>query len=206
MTGVANPGPRINQRSLQFYGRRLYEAGRPHGVFVESINSLVSFKPVLRRQLQPSWDVAFACVRKESPQHHIAMPWQILAAMLTVALGWGWYEVAGILSLGWGALLQTSEMTGALRKHLLLPSDTMKSNSFCLLSLQEPKTSFTAARHQTAKLDFGDLVRVCELAFNDKAPFQRLWPLFVPHFQTAVQRPPWCSEFAHIWSEWLQIA
>ena len=53
---------------LQLYGRRLYEAGRPYGVFVESINSLVSFRPVLRRQLQPAWDVAFAWVREERPQ------------------------------------------------------------------------------------------------------------------------------------------
>lgn len=158
---------------LQQYGRRLYEAGRPYGVFVGSINGLVSFKPVLRRQLQPSWDVPFPWVREERPQHHIAMPWQILAA-----------EVAGILSLGWRALLRTSEMTGALRKRLLLPSDTMKSNDFCLLSLQEPKTHSTAAaRHQTAKLDIGDLVRVCELSFRDKAPFQRLWPFYSHTFR-----------------------
>ena len=168
---------------LQLYGRRLYDAGRPYGVFVESINSIVSYKPVLRRQLQPAWDVAFAWVREERPTHHIAMPWQILLAMISVSLAWGWHEVAGILSLGWGALLRTSEMTSAVRRDLLLPSDTLRSNDFCLLGLSEPKTRFVAARHQTAKLDIGDLVRVCELAFRDKAPFQKLWPFSAHTFR-----------------------
>lgn len=168
---------------LQLYGRRLYEAGRPYGVFVESINSIVSHRPVLRRQLQPAWDVAFAWVREERPQHHTAMPWQILLAMLTVAVSWGWHEVAGALSLGWGALLRTSEMTGALRRDILLPSDTMNSYEFCLLGLREPKTRFVAARHQTAKLDIGDLVRVCELSFKNKQPHQRLWPFSAHTFR-----------------------
>ena len=74
-------------------------------------------------------------------------------------------------------------MTSAVRRDLLLPSDTLRSNDFCLLGLSEPKTRFVAARHQTAKLDIGDLVRVCELAFRDKAPFQKLWPFSAHTFR-----------------------
>lgn len=120
---------------------------------------------------------------KKDRNHHTAMPWQILLAMLAVSLSWGRHEVAGVLSLGWGALLRTSEMTGALRRDILLPSDTMNSNNFCLLGLREPKTRFVAARHQTAKLDIGDLVRVCELSFHDKLPHQRLWPFSAHTFR-----------------------
>ena len=124
---------------LQMYGRRLYDAGKTYNIYVESVNSIASFKPVLKRQLQPAWDLAFAWVREERPIHHIAMPWQVLLAMLSVALGWGWLEMAGLLALGWGALLRTSEMTNSLRKDLLLPSDTLGANKFALLSLLEPK-------------------------------------------------------------------
>ena len=157
------------------YGRRLYDAGKTYNIYVESVNSIASFKPVLKRQLQPAWDLAFAWVREERPIHHIAMPWQVLLAMLSVALGWGWLEMAGLLALGWGALLRTSEMTNSLRKDLLLPSDTLGANKFALLSLLEPKTRFVAARHQSAKLDIGDLLAVVEMAFADFKPRQKLW-------------------------------
>ena len=160
---------------LQMYGRRLYDAGKTYNIYVESVNSIASFKPVLKRQLQPAWDLAFAWVREERPIHHIAMPWQVLLAMLSVALGWGWLEMAGLLALGWGALLRTSEMTNSLRKDLLLPSDTLGTNKFALLSLLEPKTRFVAARHQSAKLDIGDLLAVVEMAFADFKPHQKLW-------------------------------
>lgn len=163
-------------RVLQLFGRRLYEAGKPYSAYIESINSIVSYRPVLRRQLQPAWDLVFAWVRGERPVHHLATPWQILPTMLSVALAWGWVEVAGVLSLRWGALLRTSQMTGAFRKDLLLPSDTLGTNNFLLLSLQEPKTRFVAARHQYAKCDIGDLVRVCELAFKDTPRMSKIWP------------------------------
>eukprot|EP00438_Fugacium_kawagutii_P008843 Skav208543 [mRNA] locus=scaffold1216:345043:345663:+ [translate_table: standard] len=81
-----------------------------------------------------------------------------------------------MLCLTWGALLRVGEFTGACRKDLLLPADTNFTNSFALLSLKEPKTRFTAARHQSAKLDIEDLLQVVHLAFYRLQPWQRLWP------------------------------
>ena len=104
------------------------------------------------------------------------MPAQVLLALLTVALMWGWDRVAGVLGLGWGALLRAGELITALRSQLLLPSDVFFSSNFCLFSILEPKTRFTAARHQSAKLDASDLVALAELSFADLTPVQRLWP------------------------------
>ncbi|CAK9087745.1 Uncharacterized protein SCF082_LOCUS41530 [Durusdinium trenchii] len=166
---------KINEILLA-YGRRLYEAGKTYSHYVETINSVASFKPIWRRQLQASWDMAFSWVREERPVHHIAMPFQILLAMLSIALSWGWLNVAGLLALGWGALLRTSEMTHALRSDLLLPSDTFFSNRYALLALREPKTRFVSARHQSAKLDIPDLLSLVETAFQQLEGHQRLWP------------------------------
>ena len=79
--------------------------------------------------------------------HHVCMPAQVLLALLTVALMWGWDRVAGCLGLGWGALLRAGELISATRSQLLLPSDVFFSANFCLISILEPKTRFTAARH-----------------------------------------------------------
>ena len=114
-------------------------------------------------------------MRDEPSAHHIAMPWQVLLACLSVCLTWGWLDVAGMFALSWGALLRVGEFLQAVRKDLLLPCDTNYTNNFALLSLKEPKTRFTAARHQSAKLDIPDLLQVAHLAFSRLQPHQRLW-------------------------------
>lgn len=142
----------------------------------------------MRRQLQRSWDLAFAWVRDEGPIHHLSTPWQILLAMVSLSITWGWIDVAGLMRLGFGALLRTGEMTGALRKDLLLPADTLHTNDFALLSLQEPKTRCVAARHQRAKLDIEDLLAVVVVAFQHLQPHQRLWGYSAQTFRGRLQQ------------------
>jgi len=103
---------------LSAYGKALYAAGRPYGHFAETINSVVSQRPVLRRNLQQAWDYAFAWVRAEPPTHHLACPWQVLLAIISTALLWGWTKVAGVCALyalegssEWVKSLTHSDMT-----------------------------------------------------------------------------------------------
>eukprot|EP00435_Cladocopium_sp_Y103_P013731 s39_g3.t1 len=152
-------------KHLVRYGRSLYMVGRPYNHYAETINAITAKKLVIRRQMQEAWNFAFAWVREEPPVHHVAMPWQVLLACISTCLVWGWVDMAGMFALTWGSLLRVGEFTGALRRDLLLPCDTNNTNSFALLSLREPKTRFTAARHQCAKLDIPDLLHVVHLAF-----------------------------------------
>ena len=162
---------------LSSYGRALYTAGRPYGHFAETINSVVSQRPVLRRNLQQAWDYAFAWVRAEPPTHHLACPWQVLLAIISTALAWGWTKVAGMCALCFGGILRTGEALNACRFDLLLPEDTYGTNHYALLSISEPKTRFSAARHQSSKIDSPDLLRVLTLAFSSLPPQARLWPM-----------------------------
>ena len=148
--------PQLMDQSLQFveelnalllrYGKLLYESGRPYGHYSETINAVVSKKAVLRRNLQMAWDYAFAWVKAEPPV------WQVLLALVSLALMWGWTTEAGILSLTWGGLLRAGEAVNALRKDLLLPEHTRFTNKFVLLAISEPKTRFTGARHHWRRL------------------------------------------------------
>ena len=173
-----NISPRIDElnKNLVRYGRALYASGRPYNHFAETINAVASLKPAVRRQLQEAWNLAFAWQRDEPSVHHIAMPWQILLGAISTCFFWGWLDMAGMLALSWGALLRVGEFLQATRRDLLLPVDTNYTNKFALLALREPKTRFTAARHQSAKLDIPDLLRVVHLAFAHLQPWQRLWP------------------------------
>ena len=165
----------INELLVKF-GRVLYAIGRPYNHYAETINTVAARKPIVRRQLQEAWNLAYAWVRDEPSVHHIALPWQILLAAISLCFTWGWIDLAGMLALSFGALLRVGEFTGAIRRDLLLPVDTGYTNQFALLSLREPKTRFTAARHQCAKLDVPDLLRVVHIAFSRLLPHQKLWP------------------------------
>lgn len=161
---------------LASFGGGGYQAGRPSGHYSETINAVVSQKAILRWHLQPAWDVAYSWMRNEPPSHHTAMPWQVLLALLSTAILWGWIREAGVLALAFGGLLRARECLDAVRRDLLLPSDTRYSNSFILLALDEAKTRFSAARHQCAKLDSPDLVLLVILAFEGLSPNEKIWP------------------------------
>ena len=162
---------------LSSYGRALYASGRPYGHFAETINAVVSRRPVLRRNLQQAWDYAFAWVRSEPPTHHLACPWQVLLAIVATALTWGWTKVAGMCALCFGGVLRTGEALSACRYDLLLPEDTYGTNHYAVIAISEPKTRFSAARHQSTKIDSPDLLRVITLAFSKLPPHAKLWPM-----------------------------
>lgn len=161
---------------LARYGRLLYDAGKSYNTYAELLNSVTSWKPAIRRLLQGAWDLGYSWKRLEPGEHHVAMPPQVLLGMLTTAIYWGWLRFAGCLAIGLAGLLRPGEILAATRGDLLLPSDCGNTINHALLSIQEPKSRFTNARHQTAKIDIQDMLEVCELAFQRLSPLQRLWP------------------------------
>ena len=161
---------------LARYGRLLYDAGKTYNSYAELLNSITSWKPAIRRLLQGAWDLGYSWKRLEPGEHHVAMPPQILLGMITTAIYWGWIRCAGCLAIGFAGLLRPGEILAATRADLLLPADCGYTINHALLSIREPKSRFTNARHQTAKIDIQDMLAVCELAFQNLAPLQRLWP------------------------------
>ncbi|CAE7795115.1 unnamed protein product [Symbiodinium sp. CCMP2592] len=186
--GLFDEGPFVDVDSINAvlakFGRELYAAGRPYSHFSETVNALASRLPKVRRLLQPAWDVAFQWQRMEPHVHHQAMPWQILLALLASALCWGWLDVAGILALAWGGLARIGEVFAAKRGDLVLPEDTGESSGYILLSVKEPKTRNTAARHQALRLDQPQLVELVALAFRRMVPLHKLWPMSPSSFRS----------------------
>ena len=64
----------------------------------------------------------------------------------------------------------------AARQDLILPSDVGFSIAYGLLQIAEPKTRYRAARHQIAKIDQPQLLKVVQIAFQNLDPRFRLWP------------------------------
>lgn len=161
---------------LELYGRELFRAGRPYNHFAETLNAISSRRPRLRKNLQQAWNLAMTWLREEPGSHHVALPWQGIVAVISTAFCWGWIQVAGILALSWGGVTRIGEAVSASRADLLLPSDFGWTINYVLLQISEPKTRFRAARHQVAKLDQPQLVKVVELAFRNFCKADFLWP------------------------------
>lgn len=169
------------------FGRALYQAGKPYNQFAETINSLTTKKPAVRRLMQGAWDVAFSWLHSEPGSHHVAMPWQVLLAVISVSLAWGWTLFAGSLALAWGALLRPGELFASHRADLPLPRDVDFTICYGLLAIREPKTRRTGARHQAAKLNVPDLLEIVDFCFGNLAPSARIWPWSVQTFRTRLR-------------------
>ena len=158
------------------FGRELHRVGKTYNQYAETLNELSSRKPQIRRFLQTAWDLGYSWKRSEPSIHHVAMPAMVLLGALSVCISWGWIRLAGSFALMWGGLLRPGELCKATRKDLLLPCDLGWTIPFCILSIGEPKTRYSSARHQSAKVDMADLVAIIGLAFGELRPHHKLWP------------------------------
>lgn len=102
------------------------------------------------------------------------MPGPVALAVLATSMLWGWTQFAGVFALMWAGLLRPGDLLAATRADLLLPSDGDETLPFGLLSIRDPKTRVSNARHQTAKLDMPDMLRIIELFLGPLPPHQRL--------------------------------
>eukprot|EP00438_Fugacium_kawagutii_P016043 Skav232582 [mRNA] locus=scaffold932:80382:86688:- [translate_table: standard] len=175
---VTNP-PNLDEinKILVDFGRWLFREGKPYYHYSETINAISSRRPVLRRSLQQAWDLAFMWGSFEPTEHHVGMPFQVLLAMLSLMLVWGWKTEAACIALSWGALLRIGEVFQAVREDLILPSDVSGSISYILIRIREPKTRFRSAKHQCGKMEQPDLMEVVELGFAHLKKGEPLWPL-----------------------------
>ena len=93
-------------RWLVAYGQEMFVNGKAYGTFSETINAIGAARPLIRKQLAPVWDLAFAWLADEPHQHHPALPLSVLLSVLTTCLWWGWPLEAAIFALAWNGILR----------------------------------------------------------------------------------------------------
>ena len=157
------------------YGRELFAAGKSYSRYSETINAIGSSRPIVKRHLTEAWDLAFAWLQDEPHQHHPALPLSILVSIVTVCLLWGWPVEGAIFAMTWNGLLRIGEVLDACRRDLILPTDSAPGQSHVLLRIREPKTRGRGARHQSARIDPIDVVRLVSEVFRFHTPDEKLW-------------------------------
>lgn len=162
---------------LCVYGNELFRSGKAYGIFAETINSVASARPQIRKQLAAAWDLAFSWLHDEPFGHHPAMPASVLLSLLSVCLIWGWVREAAVFGLAWAGILRIGEVLQARRGDLVLPRDAAPGTAYALLKIREPKTRGRHARHQAARVDPVDIIQLLDLAFSKCGPQAPLWPM-----------------------------
>ena len=164
-------------RWITDYGRKLFYEGKPYYHYSETINAIAAKRPTLRRSLMQAWDLAFMWNSLEPVEHHCALPHQVLLAVLSTCILWGWVREASVFALLFGALLRSGEVLAARRKDLIFPQDVGGTLDHILIRILEPKTRFRAARHQASRVEQPDLMRLISLGFYHLPKEEPLWPL-----------------------------
>ena len=161
---------------LTRYGRQLFAKGKPYYHLSETINLVSARRPVLSRSLQQAWDLCAMWTSFEQVEHHRAMPVQVLLAVLSTCLAWGWTREAALFAMCWGMLLRSGELLNACRRDIVFPQDVRYSIDHVLIKILEPKTRFRAARHQSSKLEPPDLIQIAWIGLGRLKPHEKVWP------------------------------
>eukprot|EP00439_Symbiodinium_sp_Y106_P081484 s985_g20.t1 len=89
----------------------------------------------------------------------------------------GWTREADCFALAFGGAMRIGEVFKTRRKNLIIPEYVAFSQCFTLVQIEEPKTRTRAPRHQAAKVEASDLVRVIATAFARLPPGDFLWAM-----------------------------
>ena len=161
--------------ALTDFGREMYYAGKPYGRFSETINAVAGRRPAIRKALVQAWDLAFAWQADEPREHHPAMPLSVLLAICSLALLWGWPHEAAVFALTWAGILRIGETIAATRGDLILPCDAAPGTTYALLRILQPKTRGRLAKHQSARIDPIDIIRLLTAVYKNYNSETKLW-------------------------------
>ncbi|CAK0902320.1 unnamed protein product [Prorocentrum cordatum] len=177
--------PREVAQALAAYCQHMFDSERPLGIYVETINGWIDQHRHLKRQLQLAWDVAWAWKKLVPAYHHRPTPVPVLLAQVSVALLWGWHDVAALLLLGFVAMLRPGELTKLVKEDALLPEALLSTAPRLYARVREPKTRHKAARLQHVRVDDEIAVPLLEAWLARLAPQERLWTGSAAQFRAA---------------------
>eukprot|EP00971_Amphidinium_carterae_P118428 2346477-Amphidinium_carterae.1 len=108
--------------------------------------------------------------RLQPGQFRVPMPLAVLLSFVLLSWDWGWRRVSASLLLGYHLMLRPSELTNALRQHLVLPCDLAGDMGSGVLCVPKSKTSDRASRLQSIVIEDTLVLRVALAAFGRDPP------------------------------------
>ena len=136
LQSLTNLAGKVVSKHLQAYGQVLYDHERLHGDYVNLILAVVDLERSLRRSLQGAWDVALAWHFVLPSVNDLPSPPIVAAAMVALALVWGWRSMAAYVMISFAGMMRPREVHRLRRRDLLFPRDLMSTRRAFLFGLQ----------------------------------------------------------------------
>ena len=168
--------------ALRGYGLYLFEHGYPRHLLVYAITSCQEYYPGCRPYMQPAWQIDKKWQIHEPGVCRSILPPMIVRAATTLAVLWGWKNWAGILLLGFGALLHPSEMLNLRRRDLVYPEDMHFDSMSLYVRIRDPKTA-RFARRQHGRIDDGGIIAFTSAIFGKLQLDDKLYPASATSFR-----------------------
>eukprot|EP00971_Amphidinium_carterae_P352884 6492761-Amphidinium_carterae.3 len=150
---------------LSAYVQYCYDHGQPYTHALEALAGVQFFFPHVQGSLQAAWRTMKTWGQLKPVQVRSPMPVPVLLALVTAALTMGWDRTAGVLLLGFEALLRPTEMGSCLRGHLSLPEDLYGHPHCAILCLPETKTSTRTVKVQSVLIKDAPLIGFLQSVF-----------------------------------------
>lgn len=183
LKAVARTSPVTVIELLEEFGKVLYEQGASRRNYAETINSVQQMCPFLRTMMVGPWQLVTTWETLHPSQLHPPIPYQLLLAMASQALGWKWHRMCLLLLLGFFALLRPAELCSLKVKHCVL-SSLPGGKKIVVLQLMQTKSRTRGARHQSVRLDELFVISFLEKCFKHMQADELLWPHSASLFRT----------------------
>eukprot|EP00438_Fugacium_kawagutii_P034033 Skav222219 [mRNA] locus=scaffold552:275929:282761:+ [translate_table: standard] len=184
--------PQALAMALRGYGLFCFEQGYPRYLFVYAITAVRDRYPLARAYLNIAWQIDKKWQVFEPGCCRAVLPALVLRAAVAVAFLWGWRSWAGLVLLGFAAMLHPSEMLALVRRDLIFPSDVCYDSSALFIRIRDPKTA-RFARRQHGRVDDPGIIFVVESLFGSLAADDKLYGCSMHVF-----RRQWNSVMDHL--------
>lgn len=157
------------------YGLHCFESGLPRYQFVYAITAVQDQWPQLRPYMSMVWHVDRKWQIHEPGTCRSVLPPAAIRAAICLACIWGWNLWAGLVLLGFSAMLHPSEMISLCRRDLIFPMDVAMDSSSLYIRVRDPKTA-RFARRQHSRVDDDGVIQVAQALYSHLAGDAKLYP------------------------------
>ena len=137
-------------KSLARYGQYLYDSGAPLYKLRQAILAVQGLRRDLRGSLTTAWDSVRVWEGLIPLHNHCPWPLPLWRAVLSLALLWGWWDVAFVLLLCFLALLRPAEALSLSVQDVLPPS--LHGHPLLLVRINSPKNRRRFARREHVRI------------------------------------------------------
>ncbi len=180
-------------KTLEAYGRKLYNEGAPLHYYRQLLAHVQREHPTTKLHMSSAWQLVSKWELAEPTQHRPPVPEPIVQAVVCLAYSWRWPRFGGCVLLAFYGACRIGEVLRAERADLLTPADLLDPEEKIYLCIKVPKSRRRGANVQYTTFSNSKFASLLVMTWQHLGPRERLFP-----HSAACFRRRWDSILAHV--------